>query len=592
MGSDADTNPTQTAAIVALFLVLLIPVAVALAWWFKRRYAQAVVRLQAVAAGAQAAAKAPTLPPPLRGSAAGVPPLQMTLLPAAAITASGADPTRAARQLRRRVLRVQFLLGLAYWCGLLLLAAIALFIYLELAGTFKDANPAQDTMLAAASAWIVMLTIVIVPPALAWALQAGVQQAMVWWIVVAASVVMGGALALSGQGLLGVLATPVVLSLMGLTMTAFLRPAVRGAGPPLMAAMIVAFLVFVTLSAVAVLLDDGGGDEWGHWTDVLLEGLLLLLGLAVSGAVGWRMLLRIARRYSKKRFSEVQLALGTYWGLMTLFTLAAVLLLSFEKKTGGLMEWVGLLVVVLWLAWRGFQRLALRWAVRRAPSPLGALLLLRVFKPSQRSEAFIDRFLARWRFAAPVWMIAGPDLAGALMEPDEFFAYLRRRLAERFVSDAGQIPQRLAELDGARDPDGRFRVSELYCADSTWQPAVLAMIERAGVILLDLREYTASRAGTRYELQQLLSRAPLERVLVLTDEAGDAPQLRAAIADAWRSVGRRTGQSVNIVQLRSESDAELDGLFRITAASDGGPAPSEAALHAHSSISTPPILNG
>jgi hypothetical protein len=181
----------------------------------------------------------------------------------------------------------------------------------------------------------------------------------------------------------------------------------------------------------------------------------------------------------------------------------------------------------------------------------------------------MDRLLARWRFAAPVWMIAGPDLAGALMEPDEFFAYLRRSLADRFISDTGQIPGRLAALDGDRDPDGRFRVSELFCANSTWQPVVLAMIERAGVILLDLREYTAGRAGTRYELLELLRRAPLERVLFLSDEAGNAPQLRGIIEEAWQAVGRRSGQTVRIVQLQSESDAELDGLFRVAAQADG-----------------------
>jgi len=284
------------------------------------------------------------------------------------------------------------------------------------------------------------------------------------------------------------------------------------------------------------------------------------------------MLLRISRRYMEKRFSELQLALGAYWGLMTLFVLAAVMLLSFEDKTGGTMEWVGVLVVVMWLLWRVALRRALRRAVRKAAPPLRPLLLLRVFKPSGRSEAFMDRFLARWRFAAPVWMIAGPDLAGALMEPDEFFAFLRRGLAERFIGDVAQIDQRLDALDNERDPDGRFRVNEQFCANTTWQQTVLAMIERTGVVLLDLREYTAMRAGTRFELQELLRRVPLQRVLLLTDEAADAPQLRAAIAEAWGSVGRTAGQTVRIVQLRTESDAELDGLFRAAtqAEADGG----------------------
>lgn len=566
MGSDSDLNSTQAAAVVALFLVLLIPIAVALAWWFKQRYARAVVRLQASAGGSATVAMPAAVVEARRAGT--VPPLPMRLLPAASIAASQPDPTAAPRRLRRRVLRAQFVLGLAYWCGLLLLTMIAFLIFMEVGGVLGPADAPAPTP--SESGWAsaaVILTVIVVPPLLAWALQAGVRPAIVWWIIGVGCLAMGVGLALmGGQDLYAIIFMPVVMALLGLMMSAFLRPAVRGAGTPLMAAMIVGFLVFSALATIAVLVDDTSDEEvWTHWTQVVRDLVLMAGGLAISAAVGWRVLLRIARRYGQKRFSEVQLALGTYWGLMTLFTLASILFLSFEPKTGGWMEWIVLAGVVMWLVWRVAQRLALRWAVRHAEPPRAALLLLRVFKPSQRSEAFIDRFLARWRFAAPVWMIAGPDLAGALMEPDEFFAYLRRKLAERYVSDAAQIPQHVAALDSARDPDGRFRVSEMFCANSTWQPAVLALIERAGVIVLDLREYTDSRAGTRYELQQLLSRAPLERVLLLTDEAGDAPLLRAAIDDAWQVTGGRAGQSVTIVQLVSESDAELDGLFRLVA---------------------------
>jgi hypothetical protein len=66
---------------------------------------------------------------------------------------------------------------------------------------------------------------------------------------------------------------------------------------------------------------------------------------------------------------------------------------------GAMLLMLLMLLVAAWASWR---------------------MLLRVFKPSERSEAFIDRFLARWRFAGPVWMIAGPDLAGAFMEPTNF----------------------------------------------------------------------------------------------------------------------------------------------------------------------------
>lgn len=69
-----------------------------------------------------------------------------------------------------------------------------------------------------------------------------------------------------------------------------------------------------------------------------------------------------------------------------------------------------------------------RWRrsiLRAAPPRTGGLLVLRVFKRAAQSEEFLDRLLSFWRFAAPVDFIAGPDLAGAAIEPDEFFGFIR-----------------------------------------------------------------------------------------------------------------------------------------------------------------------
>jgi hypothetical protein len=195
------------------------------------------------------------------------------------------------------------------------------------------------------------------------------------------------------------------------------------------------------------------------------------------------------------------------------------------------------------------------------------MLMLRVFKPSSRSEGFTDRFLARWRFAAPAWMIAGPDLAGAYMEPDEFFAYLRGHLGERFIARAGDVAARTAGLDDQRDPDGRFRVQELFCANSSWRHAVLALIERAGVVLLDLREYSRQRAGTRFELEALLRRGDLERLIVIADERDDLPALERELRTVWSEVAPAgAGGRLRLLTLGSGSDAEMQGLFRAAAA--------------------------
>jgi hypothetical protein len=232
-------------------------------------------------------------------------------------------------------------------------------------------------------------------------------------------------------------------------------------------------------------------------------------------------------------------------------------------------EWVCVYIIVLWLLWRSTQSVALRRAVRTAEPSIGPLLFLRVFKPSRRSEEFTDRFFAYWRFAAPVWMIAGPDLTGAYMEPDEFFAYLKGRLRERFIANPDEAASRVEALDNARDPDGRFRVNEVLCSDTSWQPAVLQMMSRAGVILLDLREYSQQRKGTRFELTELLRRASLDRVLLLIDAKDDVSDFTREIESIWREVGGYRNDSadlgdLHILRFSKGSNTEMHGLFRAT----------------------------
>jgi hypothetical protein len=194
----------------------------------------------------------------------------------------------------------------------------------------------------------------------------------------------GFGLAFTSLGWLASAVFIVCAALLALTLAAFMRPAVRGAGPPLVAAFTVGLLVFSALVWVIVLLDDSPATDPTSQDWFLAAGAAVVL-LGISSYFSWRMLIRLARRYSERQFSELQLALGAYWALVTSFTLAGVLMLSFEQRTQHSMEWLGLAILVSWLLWRRVQRTALRWTVNRAPEPLGALLLLRVFNVPKHS---------------------------------------------------------------------------------------------------------------------------------------------------------------------------------------------------------------
>lgn len=570
--ADDELNLTQWSAVVALMIVLLVPLAVAGAAWARRRYVAAITALQAALARGDGEVQLhrPTAPPNRV-------PLDLDLLPAAEVPP--AQPRSPAQRLRRRVLGVQFIAGVLYWWLLLLVMAVAGVVWWHLSGEPALDPAAADADAAAAEALslhLVLWPLLVLPAVLGWAFQAGLPENRVW--AGAGLTVAAFAIGLIGSGAEpgDALVLAAAAALLAALLAAFLRPAVRGAGPPLVAALTIGLVVLAFGVAFAAAFDDGE-DSTTTTEDWLWAGLYLLGVLALAGAAAWRMLLRLARRYEERRFSDQQMALHAYWALITGWCGALVLAVSFDARTQHAMEWMAAVVMVAWYGWRALERAGLWWARRRAPPPCGALLMLRVFKPSARSEAFTDRFLARWRFAGPTWMIAGPDLAGGHLEPDEFFAFLRGRLREHFIVEPGEIPARLQALADSRDPDGRCRVHELFCSNATWRETVLALMDRAGVVLLDLREYHPGRLGTRFELEAVLQRVPLQRLVVLVAADDDPAPVEAEIRDAWRLVDPRgrhdTAPRLTLLSVDPGSAAEMHGLLSACAAAAalGGP---------------------
>ena len=557
------------------FLVLMLPIVAALAWWLKRRYAAEIIRLQKEATVPSAAeADGVTIPHSGSSVAPGTAAnLRLRILPAQDVPyrSDRIDETAAHHRLRRRVLSVQFGSGLLYWCA----------VWLFVAAVFADAYGSNITQLTLVGALIgpAPLVALVVPAIIAWALQAGVDRTVLN-LAAAVILVTGLGLLLSEEAWESTAGFSIGYASIALLVSAFLRPSIRGAGLPLINAGIVGWLVLTGMFAIGLAVEGSSDDADISVIQVAVEVILLLLMLAATVWCGWRTLMQVAVNYERKRFSDMQLALASYWALMSAFMLGTILrdpvLLLFSRLTAG---WLCVSVVVLWLLWRWAQSAALRAAVRRAPASVGALLFLRVFKPSRRSEKFTDRFFAYWRFAAPVWMIAGPDLAGAYLEPNEFFAYLRGRLRERFIGDPGEAAGRVEALDNARDPDGRFRINELLCANSTWQPAVLQMMAHAAVILLDLREYSQQRKGTRFELTELLRRAPFDKVVLLIDATDEVARFTAEVESIWREVGGCRSDiaepgDLQVLQFSKGSNAEMHGLFRATlyaATSRNGP---------------------
>jgi hypothetical protein len=235
----------------------------------------------------------------------------------------------------------------------------------------------------------------------------------------------------------------------------------------------------------------------------------------------------LAAAHARHWLSELMVLFTAVWGI--------VLLLRMLGAWGDL--GAAALVMLAPLIW---IPLVMALAGRQA-RPAGrppTLLVLRVFQRDAQVQALFDEVIERWRASGNTLLIAGTDLVERTLDAGDVFGFLDGRLAERFVLHPSQLAARIAAFDLAPDAEGRYRINEVYCHDSTWQQALDALVAASDVVLMDLRSFKAHNRGCRHELG-VLARAPrLGRVVVLTDGDTALAEARsdAAAAPAHRFV--------------------------------------------------------
>jgi len=309
----------------------------------------------------------------------------------------------------------------------------------------------------------------------------------------------------------------------------FLGSATRAIAPWLL--MPAALLVAAVLAGLEALTYMAQGEspllksliaplEWlPGWIGVFVVfALFMLLSVII---VWWpmRMLGRaLGHAYSRKWLSDLLVVFTGVWA----FALTDRAL-TFSTTVGT--KAFALYLPLLWIP--AVMLLAGR---RRRPGRAPTLLVLRVFQQDKQAQSLFDQVVERWRLSGNTVMIAGTDLADRTLDAADIFQFLDRRLAERFVVSPADVARRIAAFDTAADVDGRYRVNECYCHDTTWQDALQALIHHSDVVLMDLRGFQAHNAGCRYELSTLAQAARALRVVVLTDSRTDRAAAQEAIA--------------------------------------------------------------
>jgi hypothetical protein len=287
-----------------------------------------------------------------------------------------------------------------------------------------------------------------------------------------------------------------------------------------------------------------------------------VLGMLLFLPLGWLAIALLRRLYDAKAFSEQTLVFDSIWLFQTL------ILCGSTVHAAGLVGWLGLVAFAVYklTTWIGLRPLATA-AARRSPA---RLLLLRTFGFRRRSERFFDLLGARWRYAGPIQLIAAPDLAGRAIDPDEFVDFLSGRLRHRFVIEPGDLERRLAEVDNQPDPDGRYRVNELFCGNDAWRPAVTRLMANSDLVAMDLRGFTASNQGCLFELQSLIDTVPVARVVLVTDRSTDAPFLQQTLTECWRRMdaGSPNRQTVGALTLLETGQRDVTAVAALLAIAD------------------------
>jgi Putative peptidoglycan binding domain len=178
-----------------------------------------------------------------------------------------------------------------------------------------------------------------------------------------------------------------------------------------------------------------------------------------------------------------------------------------------------------------------------------SIAYLRLFENQPRVRTFIQ---GAWREFGYVHLLR----SAAAVRPSEF------RLAKRSPDFSGLFitsrDQFITRLDGsspeasakhwrafrdigpltirAWDWYGSYPPRAFLCHGSIWREAVDVLLARVDLVVLDLSGFMPYNRGTRYELQRVVDRFPVERVIFLADKRSDLRFLSEQIQGAWQNM--------------------------------------------------------
>jgi hypothetical protein len=167
--------------------------------------------------------------------------------------------------------------------------------------------------------------------------------------------------------------------------------------------------------------------------------------------------------------------------------------------------------------------------MRECPVPRPRrLVMLRVFG----SPSFDDlvTLIGPWQTVGLIEHLEGFDTVGT--RSDVQAAVESGQVDRILAKDLAEVQEQLAGASIEPDRALRFRRHAFQCTNATWRQAILAMLDRADAVLMDLSSLSVERQGCAWELGQLLNRVPLAKVSLLVNDSTDLECLRSILNDA------------------------------------------------------------
>jgi hypothetical protein len=226
-----------------------------------------------------------------------------------------------------------------------------------------------------------------------------------------------------------------------------------------------------------------------------------------------------------------------------------VLLLIFARDSGlfGPIGWPIAMVVVGFIAYLVVLH-ALLYPVwkSREHVPGRRLLFLRTFGSTRGPERLLDTLEDTWQRIGRIDLIAATDLAVRALGSRTIEAFIVRRVDAQFLRTPDDVTRRLETLRTAMQGDARYPINDVFCHGDTWQLAVRRLAPESDVVLMDLRGFTRRNRGCVFELTELVSAVPLDRIVLLADRTTDLAAADEIAAAAWSQ--RRTADDAGAQQ--------------------------------------------